>query len=264
MSALRRMLSGKAVAYHPPLARALGGIAPALFFQQLAHWQGNDETRWVFRTQEELEEELAMSPKVQATCRRHLLDGGFIEEERRAKNRLHYRPVWENVEAALETLPSGRSSVSHRAGTELPNGQNSLNESKNKSKEPSSPKGSDEPDGSANGSATKDRITLLVDRCREMDFEPTPKQKLTWGNELNAKSRHYLQGRELMRLVNLIARAGSDGYFWSFSRAERELGKPGAKSAIGATPAEDPNVSEEEKSSPYDLGAYLDRKRRTA
>ncbi len=127
---------------------------------------------------------------------------------------------------------------------------------KNLQEEPSSPKGSDEP--------TKDRITLLVDRCREMDFEPTPKQKLTWGNELKAKARQDLGGRELMRLVNLIAQAGSDGYFWSFSRAERELGKPGAKSAIGITPAEDPNVSEEEKSSPYDLGAYLDRKRRTA
>lgn len=121
-------------------------------------------------------------------------------------------------------------------------------------KEPSSPKGSDEP--------TKDRITLLVDRCREMDFEPTPRQKQTWANELKAKARQNLEGVEFMRLVNLIAKAGADGYFWSFSRAERETGKP-SKTSIGPAPPVD-EASDEEKANPYDLRAYLDRKKRRA
>ncbi len=126
-------------------------------------------------------------------------------------------------------------------------------------KEPSSPK------GSAKAEPTKDRITLLVDRCREMDFEPTPKQKLTWSNELNAKARKDLRGREFMRLVNLIAQAGADGYFWSFSRAEREIGKARGKTSIGpAQQKDEPEVSQAEKENPYDLRAYLDRKRRAS
>lgn len=105
MSALRTMLSGgQVVAYYPALARAVGGIAPALFLQQIAHWESEDGDGWVFRTQEELEAELAMSPKVQGTCRKHLVDGEFIIEERRARNRLHYQIQWEKVEAALEDV----------------------------------------------------------------------------------------------------------------------------------------------------------------
>lgn len=224
MSAVKAMMVSRPVAYYPELARAVGGIAPALFFQQIAHWQGRNADGWVFRTQEELEEELAMSPKVQAAAREHLVKRGLLEEKRDGMpRRLYYRPVWDNLESVLQTC--------HREGTDSPDGQVQTSpkvettlKSIDESKEPSSPKGASAP--------TKDRITLLVDRCREVDFEPTPKQKQTWAGELKAKSRKHLHGRELMRLVNLIARAGADGYFWSFSRAERELGKS-SRTAIG-------------------------------
>lgn len=94
-----------------------------------------------------------------------------------------------------------------------------------------SPRGS-----TATGSSTKDRITLLVDRCREMDFEPTRTQKDTWSKELAAKSRRNLPAREFMLLVNHIVSAAADGYYWSFSRAERELGTPRGKTSMAESP----------------------------
>lgn len=116
MSGVKALLSSRPVAYYPELAHAVGGIAPALFFQQIAHWQGKNPDGWVFRTQEELEKELAMSPKVQAAARKHLVERGVLEEKLDGMpRRLYYRPVWDNLELALQTC--------HRAGTDLPDGQ---------------------------------------------------------------------------------------------------------------------------------------------
>ena len=116
MSALKALLSSRPVAYYPELARAVGGIAPALFFQQIVHWQGRNPNAWVFRTQEELEAELAMSAKVQAAARQHLVKRGLLEEKHDGMpRRLYYRPVWDNIESALQTC--------HREGQDLPDGQ---------------------------------------------------------------------------------------------------------------------------------------------
>ena len=136
MSAIRKLLQGgQAVAYYPQLARAVGGIAPALFLQQIAHWEGKSNDGWVFRTTDELEEELAMSYKVQANCRKHLIEGGFLEEDRRAKNRLHYRIDWDKIEAALQSCPKGKSRVAQSASPELPKGKVSLKRVSKENKE---------------------------------------------------------------------------------------------------------------------------------
>lgn len=179
MSAIRKVLSGgQAVAYYPALARAVGGIAPALFLQQVAHWDSTSTDGWVYRTQEELEEELAMSPKTQATCRRHLIDQGFLVEERRAKNRLHYKVQWDKVEAALQSLPTGRSRPARPGSLDLPDRKNSLEESNNKSNNKNSPRGTNAPKQDLPAKAL---TTLTVDRVKEVGFDPAPHQKQNWG-----------------------------------------------------------------------------------
>jgi hypothetical protein len=212
MSALKALLSSRPVAYYPELARAVGGIAPALFFQQIAHWQGGDESRWVFRTQEELEEELAMSPKVQATCRKHLVDGGFIEEERRAKNRLHYRPVWEKVEAALQTIPSGNSRPAQPESLDLPNRRNSLNKSKNESITPTgetaSPASTKSWDTYSTGEKQKHLIAYLHQRLDERGLDtPTPGYKQRLSGELRTFiNRERSKADLLFALDHIVAR----------------------------------------------------------
>lgn len=134
MSAIKQMLTGGAmVAYYPALARAVGGIAPALFIQQIAHWEGRSEDGWVFRTQEQLEEELAMSVKVQQRCRKDLVDAGFLKEERRQPNaRLYYCVNWANLEAALYSIPSGNPEPPNGIVSTIPS-VHSNNKSKYKS-----------------------------------------------------------------------------------------------------------------------------------
>jgi hypothetical protein len=175
MSALRKLLGRRAVAYYPELARALGGIAPALFLQQIAHWEASSNDGWVFRTQEELEAELAMSPKAQRSCRDVLVAGGFLKEERRAKNRLHYRVDWAKVEAAVQSVPPGRSRVSHRAGLDVPDGHNSLKRVSKESKDKNSPRG-------AGDRPAKIMTSLTVERTKEVGFDAAPYQKANWGN----------------------------------------------------------------------------------
>jgi hypothetical protein len=74
-------------------------------------------------------------------------------------------------------------------------------------------------------------IKTLVDRCEEVGFHPTPKQKLTWGNELNSKRRQGQDTAQIYALITKITAAAADGYFHSFKRAEE--GPPGKASRNG-------------------------------
>lgn len=140
MSALRTLLASRAVAYYPELARAVGGVAPALFFQQVAHWQGKNADGWVFRTQEEFEEELAMSAKAQATARAHLVSLGVLEEKYDGMpRRLYYRPVWEKVESLLKTCQTSGQDLPVGQVQSSPNGEATLKSSNESIEESNTP-----------------------------------------------------------------------------------------------------------------------------
>jgi len=71
---LRSFLSDKAIAFHPQLARVLGGINEAILFQQLAYWsdKGSDPD-WIYKTQKDIEFEttLTLPPDVTAMGLNH-------------------------------------------------------------------------------------------------------------------------------------------------------------------------------------------------
>ncbi len=103
--AMRRLLSDRPIAFHPMLARLLGGINEALLFQQLAYWSGKGhDSDWIYKTQAELEEETALSRYQQEQARSKLRRLGILEEQRRGvPAKLYYRIVWEAVFRMLET-----------------------------------------------------------------------------------------------------------------------------------------------------------------
>lgn len=103
MSFLKQLLSDKPVAYYPSIARILGSPGAAVFLQQIAHWQGTHENQWVFRTQEQFENETALTPDMQNTARKLLKRLDVLEEKHDGMpRRLYYRLKWSNVEALLE------------------------------------------------------------------------------------------------------------------------------------------------------------------
>lgn len=70
---LKRLLSDRSIAFHPALARAFGGINEALFFQQIAYWSDKvDDPDWIFKTQADLELEIATARTQQENTRRKL------------------------------------------------------------------------------------------------------------------------------------------------------------------------------------------------
>ena len=98
---MRSFLSDRPIAFHPQLARLLGGINAALLFQQIAFWSNTKpDSRpgygaWIWKTQSELEVETAMTRYEQEGARRILRGKGVVEEKRcGVPARLHYRINW--------------------------------------------------------------------------------------------------------------------------------------------------------------------------
>lgn len=98
---MRDLLSDKPVAFRPQLARLLGRINAALFFQQIAFWSNtklDSESgygAWIYKTQAELESETAMTRYEQESARKLLRRKGVLEEKLSGiPARLHYRIHW--------------------------------------------------------------------------------------------------------------------------------------------------------------------------
>ncbi len=107
---LRSLLSDRPIAFHPMLARVLGGVNEALLFQQLAYWsdKGSDPD-WIYKTQKELEEETTLTRTQQEGARRNLRRLGVVRETKRGlPAKLYYRVDWSAVFALLEEHASGK------------------------------------------------------------------------------------------------------------------------------------------------------------
>lgn len=103
--ALRELLTDNVVAYHAAYARIGGSVAAGILLAQLLYWTRYSEDGWVFRTQEQLECETALTEYEQNGARAKLKERGLIIEERRGiPCRLYYQPQFEAIYAALGTL----------------------------------------------------------------------------------------------------------------------------------------------------------------
>ena len=102
--ALRAVLSDRPIAFHPMLARVLGGINEALLFQQLAYWSDKgQDPEWIYKTQKELEAETTLTRTQQENARKTLRRLGVVQEQKRGlPAKLYYRVDWPSVFALLE------------------------------------------------------------------------------------------------------------------------------------------------------------------
>jgi hypothetical protein len=164
--ALRALLSDRPIAFHPALARLLGGINEALLFQQLAYWSDKgDDPEWIYKSQVELEAETTLSEYQQLQARKKLKALGVIEDERRGvPARLYYRVDWEAVFRLLETgIPAGPS---FRETQNLDSGDARFRETENLD--------SEKPRGKSRGNSASLTSTEKTQRARQRDLSNGP------------------------------------------------------------------------------------------
>jgi hypothetical protein len=91
---------GRAVAYYPNMARALGTIEAAIFFAQLFYWQDKcgDEELGVYKTKEDWQEETGLSFKEQDRAIARLEHFGLLERSyKRIEHRMYYKLHMDSV-----------------------------------------------------------------------------------------------------------------------------------------------------------------------
>ncbi|CAM5444719.1 hypothetical protein AFAE65S_02857 [Alcaligenes phenolicus] len=85
---------GRPIAYHPALARMVGGVNAAIFLSQLIYWDERmeDANLGVYKTAEQWEAETGLSVREQTTARRQLRDRGLITEtHKRIEHKLYFK-----------------------------------------------------------------------------------------------------------------------------------------------------------------------------
>lgn len=80
---VKRIYHDRTIGYHPDMAKALGSVKAALFFQQLLWWDGNPSVisrdGWFWKTTPQMYEETGLSEAEQNSARKCLTNAGLIE-----------------------------------------------------------------------------------------------------------------------------------------------------------------------------------------
>lgn len=138
---------GRPIAYHPALARMVGGINAAIFLSQLIYWDERmeDAELGVYKTAEQWEVETGLSVREQTTARRQLRDRGLITEtHKRIEHKLYFkldRDAFDRLIAgAADTEnPEQQNVDSRNAETQFGNSENANTETP-KAPSPNHPK----------------------------------------------------------------------------------------------------------------------------
>ncbi|MFD4120339.1 hypothetical protein ACFWQD_03450 [Alcaligenes faecalis] len=138
---------GRPIAYHPALARMVGGVNAAIFLSQLIYWDERmeDAELGVYKTAEQWEAETGLSVREQTTARRQLRDRGLITEtHKRIEHKLYFkldRDAFDRLIAgAADTESPERQNVDSRnAETQFGNSE-SANTETPKAPSPNHPK----------------------------------------------------------------------------------------------------------------------------
>lgn len=138
---------GRPIAYHPALARMVGGVNAAIFLSQLIYWdeRTEDAELGVYKTAEQWEAETGLSVREQTTARRQLRDRGLITEtHKRIEHKLYFkldRDAFDRLIAGVGEAgnPERQNVDSRNAETQFGNSENANTETP-KAPSPNHPK----------------------------------------------------------------------------------------------------------------------------
>ena len=101
------LLADRPIAYHPDIARVSGGAKAGIFLSQLLYWsdKGKRDDGYIWKTQEDWENETALTRREQETARRILKSKGLLDEKLRGvPAKLYYKINTDVLYAMLENL----------------------------------------------------------------------------------------------------------------------------------------------------------------
>ena len=115
MSVLSRLLPGRMIPFNVALGRACGGLAEAILVMQIAHWQDINadpsQDGFVHLSDEQLGDEILLTPKQLRRIRAKLSSRGIVEHRRRGvPARTWYRLNYDELERIL-LLPKGTTGI---------------------------------------------------------------------------------------------------------------------------------------------------------
>jgi hypothetical protein len=126
---------GRPVAFYPGLAKAFGGIKPAVFVCQMTYWKdkGDSPDGWIYKTSDEIEAETALTYKEQTAVRTLLVLHKVLEERyARTEHQMYFRINWDVLNAVwdeyitngkvLEHPTKSKVASSNKSGGSLPKG----------------------------------------------------------------------------------------------------------------------------------------------
>jgi hypothetical protein len=101
------------IAFYAEIARELGSISSAIFYQQIRYWsdKGNREDGWIYKTAGDIERETTLTEKQQRLCKEKLIEKGWIETQKimfRGSMVWHYRLL---VDFTFSMVPTGQKPV---------------------------------------------------------------------------------------------------------------------------------------------------------
>jgi hypothetical protein len=106
--AIKALLTDRPIAYHPILARAVGSVTAGVLLAQLLYWtpRSLDPLKRVWKTQDEIFEETALTRSEQETARRILKTIGVVEEKRAGvPARMYFRVDMDRLTEIVGDLP---------------------------------------------------------------------------------------------------------------------------------------------------------------
>ena len=92
--AIETILTDRPIAYHAVLAKAVGSANAGIFLSQLLYWtpRAHDKEGWIYKTQQDIYEETALTRREQETARRMLRTAKVLEEKKAGvPSRLFFR-----------------------------------------------------------------------------------------------------------------------------------------------------------------------------
>src|SRR6476661_6212634 len=112
------VILGSPIAYYTAFAKVLGGVEEGIFTSQFFYWYGRgyDPAGWIYKTQEDIEDETGLTRRNQETARKNLRMLGVLEEKRMGvPSKLYYRLNLDQLFALVDAWaapPSAASSTS--------------------------------------------------------------------------------------------------------------------------------------------------------
>lgn len=105
------MKLGKPIAFYPQLARAIGGIKEAIFYQQIYFWsdKGSRSDGFIYKSKEDITTETTLTRREQDRVRKILVKSGWLEVQKIKANgapTLHYKPLKDLNVSILPLAPN--------------------------------------------------------------------------------------------------------------------------------------------------------------